>query len=267
MTELMALTTPQYLLLMNVFNLSIALFGAASLVFILLRRHVSHNYSMAVSLMAGVTAMACYHYFRIFANWQAAFTQQGAEYLPSGVAFSYAYRYADWLGTVPLLISAVILVLDLGRQKTTSLVARLGVSAALMVALGYVGEAEHVNMAARAAWGAASTLPFLYILSVLWGEVGQALRFESARVQTLFASLRGLLVASWCVYPVIYALPLLGLGGPEHLPWVQVANSAADLLAKVGTGFLLVSIAREKTEEDRLSGHVGVATPLVTAAD
>ena len=265
MNELLPLNADQYLLLKNLFNLSIALFGGASLLFILTRRMVAGTYSLAVSMMAAVTAMACYHYFRIYDNWLAAFTQQGALYVPSGVPFSYAYRYADWLGTVPLLVTAVMLVLDLGRQKSASLISRMALSAALMVILGYLGEGQNTSMAARAAWGLASCVPFVYMLFILWGELTRVLRFESERVRELFTKLRWGLLASWCFYPLVYALPILGLGGAHNLLLIQVGNSAADLIAKVGTGLFLLTIAREKTEEDLIAARTPVN--LSAAAD
>jgi bacteriorhodopsin len=265
MNELLPLTADQYLLLKNLFNLSMALLGAASLLFILTRRMVAPTYSLAVSMMAAVTAMACFHYFRIYENWLAAFTQQGALYVPSGVPFSYAYRYADWLGTVPLLVTAVMLVLDLGRRKTASLISRTAVSAALMIALGYVGEIQHSDMTLRAAWGLASCVPFGYMLYVLWSELTRVLKFESERVRELFAKLRWGLLVSWCFYPVVYALPILGLGGADHLLLIQVGNSAADLLAKVGTGLFILTIAREKTEEELIATRDSVSLP--SAAD
>jgi len=267
MNDLIPLNPDQYSLVMNVLNLSIALFGGFSLLFILLRRTVAHNYSIGVAMMAAVTAMAAYHYFRIYSNWLAAYGLQGGTYLPTGVPFNYAYRYADWLGTVPLILTAIMLVLDVGRQKSASLVSRMVVSAALMIGLGYTGEVQRVDMLARGLWGLAATVPFLYILYVLWRELGQVLLFESGRVRELFSSLRFVLLGSWVFYPVVYALPILGLAHAGWLPLIQVCNSAADLLAKVGVGLLLYTIAREKTEEDRLAERDLSRAPVPIAAD
>ena len=269
MNELVPLTADQYLLVMNVLSLSVAVFGGFSLLFILLRRNVSSNYSIAVSFMAAITAMAGYHYFRIYNNWIDAFTREGVAYIPSGLPFSYGYRYADWLGTVPLLVTATVLVLDLGRQKSASLVTRLVIASVLMIGLGYVdvGEGQYQNMLLRAVWGTAATVPFLYILYILWGEMAQVLTFESDRVRQLFTGLRLLLLASWGFYPIVYCLPMLGLADPSHLTLIQLGNSAADLLAKVGVGLLILSIAREKTEEDIAAGRASMSLPSVMAAD
>ena len=256
MSDLVPITPAQFMLVMNVLNLSIALFAGFSLLFLLLRRNVGHHYGISVALMSAVTAMAGYHYFRLYSNWLAAFTLHAQAALPTGLPFNYVFRYADWIGTVPLLLSAIMLVLDLGREKSASLVTRMVVSALLMIGLGYVGELEHGNLTARAVWGGAAMLPFFYILWVLWGEMTQVLAFESLRVRRLFSALRLALLASWVFYPLIYALPFLQVSGPAIITLVQVANSAADLLAKVGVGLFVLAIAREKTEEDILAGRL-----------
>ena len=265
MNDLVPLHAEQYLLIKNIFSLSVAAFGGFGLLFILLRRNVAPAYSIAVSMMAAIMAMAGYHYLRIFENWGEAFVHQAQGYVPTGIPFSYGYRYADWLGTVPLLVTAIILVLDLGRQKSASMISRLVVSSILMIALGYVGEGEVTNMTARTIWGAASTVPFLYILYVLWAEMTQVLSFESDRVHGLFGSLRLMLLASWSFYPVVYMFPVFGLGGSSHLELIQLGNSAADLLAKVGVGLMILAIAREKTEEDISAGRSTIS--LNAAAD
>merc|ERR1712085_20046 len=56
----------------------------------------------------------------------------------SGEPFNDAYRYVDWLPTVPLLLIELILVMGLPAEQTASLGWKLGVSSGLMVALGSV---------------------------------------------------------------------------------------------------------------------------------
>ena len=271
MNTLATLSASQYELILNILNLSIAVLGGSSLLFMLLRRNVAQNYSISVAMMAAVTGMAGYHYFRIYQSWIAAFAQQGSQYVPTGAVFSYTYRYADWMGTVPLLLAAVMLVLDLGRKKSASLVSRMVVAALLMIVLGFVGENQTGNLLGRAVWGALSMVPFFYILYVLWTEMGQVLLFESDRVRELFSTLRLVLLVSWSFYPLVYCIPLLGLKGAGIFSVVQVANSAADLLAKVGVGLFILAIAREKTEEDlaagQNTGQMANAFPAGAAAD
>merc|ERR1711862_878548 len=53
-----------------------------------------------------------------------------------------AYRYVDWVLTVPLLLIELILVMGLSPEETVSKSWTLGVASALMVALGYPGEIQ-----------------------------------------------------------------------------------------------------------------------------
>ncbi len=87
-----------------------------------------------------VTAIALYHYVRIFESWSGAYEMVEGAVAPTGVAFNDAYRYVDWLLTVPLLLLELILVMRLPRSETISKGVRLGLLAGLMIVLGYPGE-------------------------------------------------------------------------------------------------------------------------------
>merc|ERR1712196_700036 len=65
-----------------------------------------------------VTFIAAYHYLRIFNSWVESY-----EYKPNssgevenpvltGVPFNDAYRYMDWLLTVPLLLIEIVFVMS-----------------------------------------------------------------------------------------------------------------------------------------------------------
>merc|ERR1712086_1133775 len=58
----------------------------------------------------------------------------------TGVPFNDAYRYMDWLLTVPLLLIEIILVMDLSNEETVSKAWQLGSASALMIILGYPGD-------------------------------------------------------------------------------------------------------------------------------
>merc|ERR1712222_88827 len=58
----------------------------------------------------------------------------------SGVPFNDAYRYMDWLLTVPLLLMEIILTMKLSPEESSSYCRQLGVTSAAMIAVGYPGE-------------------------------------------------------------------------------------------------------------------------------
>merc|ERR1712188_143874 len=103
-----------------------------------------------------VTAIATYHYIRIFNSWVDAFDvkQAGDSYAVqlSGGPFNDAYRYVDWLLTVPLLLIELILVMRLPAGESAKLSWGLGASSAIMVALGYPGEIQWACSSASQEW-------------------------------------------------------------------------------------------------------------------
>ncbi len=60
----------------------------------------------------------------------------------------------------------------------------LAIAAVLMIALGYPGEIEHNDMMVRGIWGALSTIPFVYILYVLWVQLGESVKGQTERAKS-----------------------------------------------------------------------------------
>merc|ERR1711881_39247 len=58
----------------------------------------------------------------------------------TGVPFNDAYRYMDWLLTVPLLLIEILLVMKLDEKTYSNKAWTLGLGSALMIASGYYGE-------------------------------------------------------------------------------------------------------------------------------
>merc|ERR1711937_1102223 len=93
-----------------------------------------------------VTFIAAYHYIRIFNSWvesykyPAAYNNTIQDPQLTGVPFNDAYRYMDWLLTVPLLLIEIVFVMNLSPEETVEKSWKLGVSSALMIITGYPGE-------------------------------------------------------------------------------------------------------------------------------
>merc|ERR1711898_6616 len=58
----------------------------------------------------------------------------------TGVPFNDAYRYMDWLLTVPLLLIEILLVMNLDAETYSAKAKTLGLGSALMIVSGYYGE-------------------------------------------------------------------------------------------------------------------------------
>lgn len=225
-------------------------------IFMLASQHrVLPRYRQALVISSIVTGIAAYHYFRIFDSFKAAFVTdavggKGTYVQAAGQSFNEGYRYVDWLLTVPLLLAELVVVLALAKKLQTSLLVRLIPASALMIALGYPGEIS-ADTATRNIWGLLSTIPFLYILYVLFVELTKSLDRQPESVRSTVSQLRILLFATWGVYPIAYLLPIY-FSGTGASGWVgmQIGYSLADILAKCLFGLLIYKIARLKSFED-----------------
>ena len=57
----------------------------------------------------------------------------------TGKPFNDAYRYMDWLLTVPLLLIEIVFCCNLSPAQTSSKAWSLGAASAIMIILGYPG--------------------------------------------------------------------------------------------------------------------------------
>jgi bacteriorhodopsin len=162
-------------------------------------------------------------------------------------SFNEAYRYVDWLLTVPLLLVEVVAVLALAKATSRSLIMRLVPASAAMIALGYPGEISS-DQNTQVMYGVLSTIPFLYILYVLFVELGKSLDNQPAGVAETVGRLRLLLIATWGVYPISYILGMGdGMASAQQFVGVQVGYTIADILAKCVFGLTILKIARMKS--------------------
>jgi bacteriorhodopsin len=237
-----------YTLVYNMLSLGIASMLFTTIFLFVARERVLPRYRMAVMVSGTVTAIAAYHYFRMFDDFKHAFGPEGM----GVVAYNVGYRYVDWLLTVPLLLVETVAVLALARALQTQLLVKLVPASAAMIALGYPGDARlDVFGLAPSIWGLLSTIPFLYILYVLFVELGKSLDRQSAAVQRKIKELRLLLLATWGVYPIAFIANMNATGFDEaSFVLRETGYTIADILAKCLFGLVIFTIARIKSAED-----------------
>ena len=240
------LSAGQFSLVYNAFSFTLATMAATTVFLWLGRSQVAPAYKTALTLSGLVCAIAAYHYFRIFESWNAAYGLADGVVTATNVAFNDAYRYVDWLLTVPLLLIELILVMRLTEDETLSKSVRLGSAAALMIILGYPGEIATDN-GTRALWGTLATIPFLYIVYELFRGLGASIERQPANVRGLVKQARLLTFASWGFYPIVYMIPYTNLSGASVETGVQIGYTIADLIAKAGVGVLIYLIAVRKS--------------------
>ncbi len=244
---LSALSPAQYTAVLVAFVATALLMISLAAFFVMSRRKLDESYRPALWMVATIVGLSALHYLFLFTQWRGVYALQEGLYVPTEGALPFAlYRYVYWLPTVPLLLLSLVNVLDFSRQKARSLGVRLTVATVAMIALGYPGEIS-VDTQTRVIWGTISTLPFLYILWVLYGMLNDALAELNEDASRLVTNSVLLLLGSWGFFPVIYMVPFLGLGGSSTEVGVQLGYMVADWLAKAGFSFLVYSVAREQT--------------------
>jgi bacteriorhodopsin len=249
MTEL---SVGQYQIVLNFFSFTIAAMGAATIFLWLNRSLVAAPYRMAVTVSGLVTFIALYHYWRIYGSWQDAYVVVEGTLQATDKAFNDAYRYVDWVLTVPLLLIELILVMRLTSSETVSKSIRLSVLAVIMVLLGYPGEVSDVA-GTRWLWWSLSMIPFLWIVYELFIGLKKAVDAQPVAARGLVNGARYLVVGSWLFYPIVFIFPMLGLEGPTAETFVQVGYTIADVVAKAVFGILIFAIALKKSQAEEPS--------------
>jgi len=260
------LTASQFSTVYNLFSLVIAAMLFTALFLLLSQRRVASRYRNALVVSAIVCGIAAYHYFRIFENFKESYPPGATATAPhqlSNVEFNEAYRYVDWLLTVPLLLIETVAVMALARSVQRRLLYKLVPASALMIILGYPGELSS-DVSTRALWGALSTIPFIYLLYVMFVELSRSLDRQPAEVVHTIKMLRLSLVGLWGVYPIAYMFPMIGgdfFGGADGFVLRQGGYSIADILAKAAYGLVIYKIARVKSRIEDPAYDDDVAPP------
>ncbi len=248
------LTKVQFDVVYNTTSFALASMLFASIFLLVSQGRVLPRYRTALVISAMVTGIATYHYFRIFDSFKDAYVSVSADgagpfSLVNGLAFNEGYRYVDWLLTVPLLLVETVAILTVTQTESRRLLLRLVPASALMIILGWPGEVASDNLS-RGIWGALSTIPFLYIVYILFVELTKSIDDQPGEARDWVKNLRWVLLASWGFYPIAYMFPMMGFEGADAFVARQVGYSIADIVAKAVFALLIYRIARIKSFYD-----------------
>jgi hypothetical protein len=173
----------------------------------------------------------------------------------TGIPFNDAYRYMDWLLTVPLLLMEIVLVMNLPAEEANSKCWTLGVGSALMIVSGYKGELIlSGDLSPRWASWCLSMCFFLYIVYQLMIGMADATNSESDPVvKQQIRNAQLWTVVSWCTYPIVYTFPMLGIGGSNAVVFIQIGYCISDIISKCGVGLMIYQITITKSNNERAS--------------
>ena len=133
---------------------------ASSVFFFVERGSVDKKWKLSLTVSALITGIAAVHYLYM------------RDYFMATGDNPTAYRYIDWILTVPLMCVEFYLLTRLaGATKT--LLWKLIIASTWMLVAGYIGEAFSDGSTSHSVtWGVLSTVGYLYVLYTAWfGEV------------------------------------------------------------------------------------------------
>lgn len=246
----------QYQAVYNVLSFSLASMMATTIYLWFRATAVKDQYKSAVIISGLVTFIAAYHYFRIFNSWVEAYSYAGVKSgdgpTLTGVPFNDAYRYMDWLLTVPLLLIEILLVMKLDADTFSTKASVLGAGSALMIVSGYYGELIVTgNLTPRWICWFVSMCFFLYIVYELL--VGLASATASETDQAIAGKIKVaqvMTVISWCTYPVVYLFPMLGINAATAVVSIQLGYCCSDIISKCGVGLVIYQISYAKSNKE-----------------
>ena len=159
-----------------------------------------------------------------------------------------AYRYVDWLITIPMQTIEFYLILAAVRKVSDTIFWRFLIASLTMLIGGYLGEAGYVQVFVSfiiliAGW--------IYILFELFsGEAGRmASKSGNRPLSNAFASMRMIVAIGWVIYPLGYLLGHLSGGiDPNTL---NVIYNLADFVNKLAFGLVIWAAAMQNTSSRR----------------
>merc|ERR1712066_538413 len=256
-------------LVYNVLSFSLASMMATTLFLWMRAPSISPRYQTAVLISGLVTFIAAYHYIRIFNSWVDAYEYPSAggaklvgandnypDPVLTGTPFNDAYRYMDWLLTVPLLLMEIILTMKLSPAESSSYCKQLGVASAAMIAIGYPGALVIPgDLSQRWCCFFFSVMVFLSIVyTLLIGLADATAREEDPDVKSMISLSQVVTVISWCTYPVVYLFPMFGIGGAQAVVSIQVGYCVSDIISKCGVGLFIYQITALKSANEGKRG-------------
>jgi bacteriorhodopsin len=218
------------------------------------RTEVSVRYRPSVLAGLCLAGVAMLAYLLLYQDWDSGFRLEGDVYVPTEEArTSESTRYIDWSVTVPLLTVELLAVCSVAGAKARALRFRTMAAAFAMIFTGYLGSqvlAQGRDATALVVWGLISTVFFGYLYVALIGAVRASLPTMGSEAAVSLRNATILLLGSFGVYPLVYAIPVFADVTPAWFAAMQVAYSVADVIAKVGFGVLTHKVAKLRTAED-----------------
>merc|ERR1711904_703984 len=222
---------------------------------------VTDKYKSAVFISGLVTFIAAYHYFRIFNSWVEAYEYGAGEMVGgamemktpavTGIPFNDAYRYMDWLLTVPSLLIEILLVMKLDEETYNKKAWTLGGFSAMGIVSGYYGELVVTgDLTPRWVCWFLSMSFFLYIVyELLVGLAAATKSEENPVIASKIGTAQVMTCISWCTYPIVYLFPMFQINPAGAVVGIQLGYCVSDIISKCGVGLVIYQISYAKSQK------------------
>ncbi|MEL7484672.1 MAG: bacteriorhodopsin, partial [Planctomycetota bacterium] len=199
---------------MYLFWIGTVAMGAGTAYFWLMAGNVPRQYRSVMIVAGIITAVAAYHYARmsgLYLEQVAGLFDDDGNRIEGAVVgqFPTAYRYIDWLITVPLLVLEIPLLLNMKKRGGGLFKTLVGASIVMLV-FAWVAEESPIGGASWWINYLISCAAWLYIVFVLYTKVTKEMQSEPPSIQRALKTLRLFILVGWTIYPVGF---LMALGG------------------------------------------------------
>jgi bacteriorhodopsin len=157
-----------------------------------------------------------------------------------------AFRYIDWLLTVPLLMIEFYLILSAVAKVPPGVFWRLLLGTIAMLGFGYAGEVGLMDpriafVPSMAAWG--------YIIwEIFKGEASQInAGLANVHVQKAFKAMCLIVTVGWAIYPIGYFIGYFTSG--TDVGTMNIIYNVADFVNKIAFGLIIWAAAVADTED------------------
>ena len=209
--------------------------------------NVGKHWGTSVRVAGLISLIAAVHYYYMRDASMAADAASEAvrkDFLKNLTAF----RYVDWILTVPLMCVEFYLILKVAGA-TKSLMWKLIFLSVVMLVTGYYGESGGDAVI----WGTISGIAYFAIAYEIWlGGAAKLAKEAGGDVASAHKMLCWFVLVGWAIYPLGYMAGTTGWYGNEGQLFGMTADmnvlyNIADAINKIGFGLVVYSLAVKKT--------------------
>ncbi len=218
--------------------------GCGTAFFWLEKNNVLPRYRSALTVAGIVTAVACFHYFRM------------AGIYASG-NFPTSYRYIDWIITTPLLLVDFPLMLGLNKGGGRRFLLPLIVLDVAMIVTAYIAEVSAIGSTMWWTFFLVACAFELAIVTTLFVTMGSSISAAPAPIAAALRTMRLFILVGWAIYPIGFLMALSGATGGDLR---EIFYNIADVINKVGFGLVVYGGIKAMSDLDALGGSARTAT-------